>query len=160
MQFQCTQIVLRTHGSTRRCGLMSLLGGSQGGNGRRNRRCFGKFILGVAMRSLGKNASSRRLAGSPDACLFLCQYVSFPLQFLLACFLSRTLPYPGCQKPLLVEMCEHSLFLSPSAFRPRALSSLCFSYLCQSRGLVTFFAHLTSALFKAGACSFSVFSYL
>ena len=82
------------------------------------------------------------------------------LQFFLAFFLSPTLPYPGCQKPSLVEMQQHCLFSRLPAFRPRALSSLCFSYLCQSRGLVTFFAHLTSARFKAGACSLSVFSYL
>lgn len=67
-----------------------------GGNGQRHGNWFGKFILGEVKKSPGKNASSRRPVGSPEAWLFLRQYISLPLQFFLTCFLSPTLPYPGC----------------------------------------------------------------
>lgn len=91
---------------------------------------------------------------------FLCQRISPPFSETTA--FTAFLPLPNSltswlQNPSLVAMHEHWLFSRLSAFRPRALSSSCFSYLCQSRGLVTFFAHLTSAQFKAGACCLSVF---
>lgn len=45
------------------------------------------------------------------------------------------------------------LFSKLPALWPKALSSLCSPCLCQSRGLVTFAAHLPSAQFKAGSWS-------
>lgn len=159
IQFQCNQILLRTHRSTRHHRLTSLLSPSQGGKGWISRRRFRKFIvyiLFVAMRSPGKNDSPRRPVDSQVSWL---SYTSiYPSPFLQP--LSPTLPQPECWEPLQVETHQHCVFSRLSAFRPRALSSLWFSYLCQSRGLVTFFAHLTSAQFKAGACSLSVFPYL
>lgn len=166
-QFQRNQILLRTYRSTRHHGLTSLFCCRQNGNDQSDSGWTGKSgvdILCAGMRSPGKNDSLRRPADSPGPC-----FVPMPgyICFLFGNYSSFWILSPS--NPPASWLLEaltgwnawaFCLFSRLSAFWPRALSSLCFSYLCQSRGLVTFFAHLTSAQFKARACSPSVFSYL
>lgn len=166
IQFQCNQILLRTHRSTRHQGLTSLLGCSQGGNGWRYRRQFRKFlvyILFVGMRSLGKH-------DSPEKASWFSRFLAFPMPVYipLPSLKRQFLQYSSSPQlsHILVARNLHWLkcmsFFSCRGSQPSdpGLYLLGFSYLCQSRGLITFFAHLTSAQFKARAGSLRVFSYL
>ena len=146
---------------------MSLLVCSQNGNGWRYRRWFRKcvvYILFRGMKSPGEKDSPRRAVDSESqvSCFFLRHYISLSFVWIYSSHWDPSSPWLS---HIQVARSLHGLKCTGIAFSRGSLPSnpglyLCFSYLCQSRGLVTFFAHLTSVQFKAGACSLSVFSYL
>lgn len=147
IQFQCNQILLRTHRSTRHYGLTSLLSPSQGGKGWRSRKRFRKFIvyiLFVAMRSPGKKDSPRRPADSQVSWLSFTSI--YPSPFLQPLF--PTLPQPaptGRNTPALHFLEALSLPTQGSVFplvllsvsEQGACNNLCTSHICtvQSRSL-------------------------
>lgn len=117
----------------------------------------------------GNKDSPRKPVDCLRLCVCMCMrvflYYLTCLPVLEMAVLAHTfLPPCSCCIPVAGSMAGWNAWVLPfsklAALWPKALSSLCFPYLCQSRGLVAFSAHLTSAQFKAGACSLSVVSYL